>query len=73
MLLRVRWFLFGALSAAGGAIYVVDQLRRARERMTPENLARGGARGVASLIDGAANRIAPRNADTQGTPGTAGH
>jgi hypothetical protein len=59
MLIRVRWFVLGALSGAGGAIYVVDQLRRAREALTPRNLARGGARGVASLIDAAAERIAP--------------
>jgi hypothetical protein len=59
MLLRIRWFLIGALSAAAGAVYVADQLRRARERMTPANLAKGGARSLAGVIDAAADRIAP--------------
>lgn len=61
MLLRIRWFVLGVVAAGAGVAYVVDQLRRARERLTPENLARGGARGVASLIEAAAERIAPGN------------
>jgi hypothetical protein len=59
MLVRIRWFLLGALSAAGGAVYLADQLRRAREAVTPANLARGGARSLAAAIDAAADRIAP--------------
>ena len=59
MLVRVRWFLLGFATAAGGAVYVVDQLRRARERLTPENMAKGSARSVATLLDAAADRIEP--------------
>ena len=59
MLVRVRWFLLGFATAAGGAVYVADQLRRAREKLTPENMARESARGVASLLDAAADRIEP--------------
>ena len=62
MLLRVRWFLLGAVTAASGAVYVIEQLRRARERMTPENLARESARSVATLLDAAADRIEPPTA-----------
>jgi hypothetical protein len=72
MLLRIRWFLIGALSAAGGAVYLAEQLRRARERMTPANLARGGARSLAAAIDAAADRISPDaqpNATSEVGPG----
>ena len=68
MLLRIRWFLAGFVAASAGAVYVIDQLRRARERLTPENLTRSGVRGVATLIDAAADRIAPSNGHTAGTP-----
>jgi hypothetical protein len=64
MLLRIRWFLLGAVSAAGGAVYLADQLRRAREAVTPANLARGGARSIAAAIDAAADRIAPTSGET---------
>jgi hypothetical protein len=59
MLLRFRWFLIGAATSLGAAAYVASQVRRARQRLTPGNLAREGAHGVASLIDRAADRIAP--------------
>ncbi|MDJ0961681.1 MAG: hypothetical protein QNJ88_13565 [Acidimicrobiia bacterium] len=61
MLLRIRWFVVGFLTATAAAAYVIDQVRRAREKLTPENLTRSGARGVAALIDAAAERIAPTN------------
>jgi len=70
MLLRIRWFLLGAFAAASGAVYAVDQLRRARQRLTPENMARSGARGVASLIDAAAERIAPVDSGTAHATGS---
>ena len=70
MLLRIRWFLLGFAAASAGAVYVIDQVRRARERLTPENLTRSGARGVASLIDAAATRIAPSNGQSGETPDT---
>jgi hypothetical protein len=67
MLLRIRWFFLGFAAASAGAVYVIDQLRRAREHLTPENLTRSGARGVATLIDAAAERIAPSNGHTTGS------
>ena len=66
MFVRIRWFVIGAATSLGAAAYVANQLRRARERLTPRNLARGGARGVADMIDRAADRVAP-------SPGTNTH
>ena len=60
MLLRIRWFVFGAVSSVGLFAYAARQLRRARERLAPRNLARKGARGVADLLGDAATRVAPR-------------
>lgn len=59
MLVRIRWFVIGAATSLGAAAYVANQLRRARERLTPRNLAKGGARSVADLIDRAADRVSP--------------
>lgn len=59
MFVRFRWFLIGALTSFGLFTYLAAQLRRAREAMTVENLARGGARGVAGVLETAADRVAP--------------
>jgi hypothetical protein len=59
MLVRVRWFVLGALSSMGAMAFVAAQVKKARERLTPANLARGGARSLASLLDAAADRVAP--------------
>jgi len=59
MLLRVRWFIMGAAASLGVVSYLAKQLRMARERMTPRNLANTGMRGVADLIDSAAEAVRP--------------
>lgn len=57
MLLRIRWFIMGALASLGVFGYLAKQLRKARERITPRNLARRGMRGVADVLDEAADRV----------------
>lgn len=59
MLLRIRWFVVGALASLGVVGYLAAQLRKARERMSPGNLARHGKRAVADLLDNAADTIRP--------------
>jgi hypothetical protein len=59
MFLRIRWFVVGALSSLGVLTYLANELRKARERVTPRNLANSGLRGVASLIDTAAEAVRP--------------
>jgi hypothetical protein len=59
MLVRIRWFVIGAATSLGAVAYVAGQLRRARERLTPGNLARGGARSMADMLDHVADRVAP--------------
>ncbi len=59
MLLRIRWFIMGAGASLGVVAYLASQVRKARERMTPRNLANSGMRGVADLIDSAADAVRP--------------
>ena len=59
MLLRIRWFLLGALSSLGTIAYLAVQVRRARERLSPSALARSGSRTVTTILDRTADRIAP--------------
>lgn len=59
MLLRFRWFVIGAAAATGVLGYLANELRKARERMTPRNLANTGLRGVADLLDTAASSVRP--------------
>jgi hypothetical protein len=59
MLIRIRWFVIGAVTALGSAAYVVNQLRRMREKLAPKAVARVGVDGVADLIEATARRIDP--------------
>lgn len=59
MLVRIRWFLVGVLSSIGVIAYLAKQIRRARETLSPRNVARAGMRSVADALDTAAERIEP--------------
>lgn len=59
MFLRIRWFLVGALASLGVVSYLVAQVKKARERLTPRNLANSGLRSVANLLDSAAEAVQP--------------
>jgi len=59
MLLRMRWFVVGALSSFGVLAYLANQLRRARERMTPRGIANTSLKGVAKVFDTAAEAVRP--------------
>lgn len=59
MLLRIRWFVLGALSSLGAIAYLAVQVRIARERLSPAALRRSGSRTVTTLLDRTADRLAP--------------
>ena len=65
MLTRIRWFILGAVTATGVLSYLANQLRKARERLTPRNLANSGLRGFAQALDNAADAIQPTEQDMQ--------
>lgn len=57
MFLRIRWFTIGAAASIGVFTYLANEVRKAKERMTPRNLANSGMRGVARLLDTAADAV----------------
>ncbi|MCP4306876.1 MAG: hypothetical protein GY926_22000 [bacterium] len=57
MFLRIRWFVMGAAASVGIFTYLANVVRKARDRMTPRNLANSGLRGVANLLDNAADAV----------------
>lgn len=57
MLLRIRWFIMGAAASVGVFTYLANEIRKAKERMTPRHLANSGLRGVAKLLDTAAAAV----------------
>ena len=59
MFVRIRWFVLGMATAFGLISYLAAQVKRARETITPANLARRGVRSVAGLLDTTADRIDP--------------
>ncbi len=58
MLTRMRWFFYGAISTIGATAYVVVKVRKMRERLTPETVARASALGVANLMEFTGRRLA---------------
>lgn len=65
MFTRIRWFILGAATATGVLGYLASQARKARERLTPRNLANSGLRKFASALDNAADAVQPTNQRTR--------
>ena len=65
MFLRIRWFVMGALASVGAIAYLANLARRARERLTPRSMANSGLRGVARMLDTAAEAVQPRTEEQQ--------
>ncbi len=63
MFVRIRWFIAGALATFGGLGFLVAQVKKAREKLTPANLAAVGKRQAASWLDSVADRVAPNRAE----------
>ncbi len=61
MLLRIRWFVMGAVVTVGALGYIANELRKARERLTPRNIANTGMRGFAQVLDSAAAAVRPKD------------
>ena len=65
MFTRIRWFILGAATATGVLGYLANQVRKARERLTPRGLANTGLRGFARVLDNAADALQPSEQDTR--------
>jgi hypothetical protein len=60
MLLRIRWFIMGAVVSVGALGYIINELRKARERLTPRHVATAGARGLGRALESAGAAIRPK-------------
>jgi hypothetical protein len=51
MLVRIRWFLLGALTTVGGGAWMLNKFARFREHLTPGGFARLSGRAAADALD----------------------
>ncbi len=66
MLLRIRWFLAGLITAVGGGAYLVTKLVRMRERLTPSNLRRAAVAAAADVLAWTGRVVAPQSGEGTG-------
>lgn len=57
MFTRLRWFLFGSVATIGVGAYLGTKVKRARERLTTENMARAGVVTVAGMMNATGRRM----------------
>ena len=57
MFTRLKWFLFGSAATIGAAAYLGTKVKRARERLTTENMARAGVATVAGMMNATGRRM----------------
>lgn len=58
MFTRLRWFIYGFVASLGATAYVVTRLRRLRERLTAQSVARVSALSLADAMALAGRRLA---------------
>jgi hypothetical protein len=59
MFVRIRWFIAGVVATVGGMSYLVAQVRKARQKVSPANLIAAGKEQAAAWLDAVAERVAP--------------
>jgi hypothetical protein len=57
MFTRLKWFLFGSAATIGAGAYLGAKVKRARERLTTENMARAGVVTVAGMMNATGRRM----------------
>ena len=57
MLTRIKWFLLGSAATIGAGAYLGTKVKRARERLTTENMARAGVVAVAGMMNATGRRM----------------
>lgn len=57
MFTRLKWFLFGSAATIGAGAYLGTRIKRARERLTAENMARAGVVTVAGMMNATGRRL----------------
>jgi hypothetical protein len=62
MFVRIRWFVAGVAATLSGVGFLVAQVRKARQNLTPANLVAAGKNQAAAWLDTMAERLAPNDA-----------
>ena len=57
MFTRIKWFLLGSATTIGVGAYLGTKVKRARERLTAENMARAGVVSVAGMMNATGRRM----------------
>lgn len=57
MFTRLKWFMAGSAATIGAGAYLGAKVKRARERMTAENMARAGVVSVAGMMNATGRRM----------------
>lgn len=57
MFTRLKWFFLGSAATIGVGAYLGTKVKRARERLTTENLARAGVVTVAGMMNATGRRM----------------
>jgi len=57
MFTRLKWFVAGSAATIGAGAYLGVKVKRARERMTAENMARAGVVSVAGMMKATGRRM----------------
>ena len=57
MFTRLKWFLFGSAATIGVGAYLGAKVKRARERLTTEAIARAGVTTVAGMMNATGRRM----------------
>jgi len=67
MFTRLKWFALGSAATVGAGVYLGGKVKKAREHITVESLARAGASTVAGAIGATGRRM--QRAGTAEEPG----
>lgn len=57
MFTRLKWFALGSAATIGAGVYLGGKVKVARERITPETMARAGIVSVAGLMSATGRRM----------------
>lgn len=57
MFTRLKWFLFGSAATIGVGAYLGAKVKRARDRLSRENIARAGVVTVAGMMNATGRRM----------------
>ena len=68
MFTRLKWFAAGSVATIGAGAYLGAKVKQARERMTPETMARAGVSTAAGMMGAVGRRMQRAGAVVEAEP-----